>query len=40
MMKNATHSQPKIVEKPKPLSSIVIENRPMDNFIDKYLSAG
>lgn len=40
MMKNATLSQPKIVEKPKPSSSIKMDDRPLDNFIDHYLNVG
>lgn len=40
MMKNATLSQPKIVDKPKPLTSSVTDNRPLDNFIEQYLNVG
>jgi len=40
MMKNATLSQPKIVNKPKPLTSTAADNRPLDNFIDQYLNVG
>ncbi|XP_025419492.1 DNA topoisomerase 2-binding protein 1 isoform X2 [Sipha flava] len=36
MMKNASLSQPKTVVKPKPLNEMVMDNRPLDNFIDHY----
>lgn len=36
MMKNATLSQPKTEDKPKPSTSAAIDNRPLDNFIDQY----
>lgn len=40
MMKNATLSQPKSVENPKPLTSTETNSRPLDNFIDQYLNVG
>lgn len=41
MMKNITHSQPKTVKTPKQITTTtVIDNRPLDHFIDKYLSVG
>lgn len=40
MMKNATLSQPKTVDKPKPSTEMVIDNRPLDNFIDQYMNVG
>jgi hypothetical protein len=40
MMKNSTLSQPKVVDKPKLLTSTVTNNLPLDNFIDQYLNVG
>lgn len=39
-MKNASLSQPKTVDKPKPLNEMVMDNRPLDNFIDHYMNVG
>lgn len=40
MMKNTTLSQPKIVNKPKPSTSSITDNQPLDNFIEQYLNVG
>lgn len=40
MMKNATLSQPKAVDKTKPSNLTIEDHRPLDNFIDQYLNVG
>lgn len=39
-MKNASFSQIKIADNPKPSTSAIIENRPLDSFINQYLNVG